>query len=72
MLVGQQIVAQRFMGHLKLVITMPVSKAAYVVGTLLYTAVSGTLSALFLLGIRPSSPAWRSRRPGRWPPRCYC
>jgi len=50
MLVGQQIVAQRFMGHLKLVITMPVSKAAFVVGTLLYTAVSGTLSALFLLG----------------------
>ena len=50
MLVGQQIVAQRFMGHLKLVITMPVSKAAYVVGTLAYTSVSGTLSALFLLG----------------------
>ena len=50
MLVGQQIVAQRFMGHLKLVITMPVSKAAYVVGTLAYTAISGTLSAVFLLG----------------------
>lgn len=63
MLVGQQIVAQRFMGHLKLVITMPVSKAAYVVGTLLYTAVSGTLSALFLLGFAliagvEISPTW--------------
>ena len=63
MLVGQQIVAQRFMGHLKLVITMPVSKAAYVAGTLAYTAVSGTLSALFLLGFAfiagvEISPTW--------------
>ena len=50
MLVGQQIVAQRFMGHLKLLITMPVSKAAYVAGTMAFTSVSGTLSAVFLLG----------------------
>ena len=50
MLVGQQIVAQRFLGHLKLIITMPVSKGAYVAGTLAFTSVAGVLSTAFLLG----------------------
>ena len=50
MLVGQQIVAQRFLGHLKLIITMPVSKSAYVAGTLAFTSVAGVLSTAFLLG----------------------
>ncbi len=63
MLVGQQIVAQRFMGQLKLVVTMPVSKAAYVAGTLAFTSVSGVLTTLFLLGFAlvagvDVSPTW--------------
>ena len=52
MLVGQQIVAQRFLGHLRLIITMPVSKSAYVAGTLAFTSVAGVLSTAVLAGVR--------------------
>ena len=52
-------------GSLELIITMPVSKAAFVAGTLLYTAVSGTLSALFLLGFALIAGVEISP-PGRW------
>ena len=63
MLVGQQVVAQRFLGHLKLLITMPVSKVAYVFGTLAFTSVTGAVSAAVLLGFAllvggEISPAW--------------
>ena len=50
MLVGQNAVAQRFMGNLKLLITMPVSKGAYVLGTLAYSSISGVITAVMLLG----------------------
>ncbi len=50
MLVGQNAVAQRFMGNLKLLITMPVSKGAYVLGTLAYSSISGVITVVMLLG----------------------
>lgn len=50
MVVGQNAVAQRFMGTLKLLISMPVSKSAYVVGSMMFSSVSGTVSVLVLLG----------------------
>lgn len=50
MLVGQNAVAQRFMGTLKLLITMPVSKGAYVFGTLAYSSLSGAITVAILLG----------------------
>ncbi len=49
MLVGQNVLAQRFLGTLKLLITMPVSKIAYLTGTLLYTSITGCFSVAFLL-----------------------
>ena len=49
MLVGQNAVSQRFMGNLKLLITMPVSKGAYVLGSLAYSSMSGTTTAVFLV-----------------------
>jgi len=63
MLVGQAILAQRFLGAMKILITMPVSKVSYVIGTLLYTSITGALSASviivfgFLTDI-PISPTW--------------
>ena len=50
MLVGQNVVAQRFMGNLRLLITMPVSKGAYVLGSLAYSSISGTITVVALLG----------------------
>ena len=50
MLVGQNVVAQRFMGNLRLLITMPVSKGAYVLGSLAYSSISGTTTVVALLG----------------------
>ncbi len=50
MLVGQNAVAQRFMGTLKLLITMPVSKGAYFLGTLAYSSISGVITVVMLLG----------------------
>ena len=50
MLVGQSAVAQRFMGTLKLLITMPVSKGAYMLGTLAYSSLSGVITVVMLLG----------------------
>ena len=49
MLVGQNVVAQRFMGNLRLLITMPVSKGAYVLGSLAYSSISGTITVVALL-----------------------
>ena len=50
MLVGQNVVAQRFMGNLRLLITMPVSKGAYVLGSLAFSSISGTVTVIALLG----------------------
>lgn len=50
MLVGQSAVAQRFMGNLKLIITMPVSKGAFFLGTLAYSSISGIITVVMLLG----------------------
>ena len=50
MLVGQNVVAQRFMGNLRLLITMPVSKGAYVLGSLAYSSISGAITVVALLG----------------------
>ena len=49
MLVGQNAVAQRFMGNLKLLITMPVSKGSYVLGSLAYSSISGITTTAFLV-----------------------
>ena len=49
MLVGQGFAAERFMGTLKLVVTMPVSKAAYVLGSLIYSSLMGALTVAALL-----------------------
>ena len=49
MLVGQNVVAQRFMGNLRLLITMPVSKGAYVLGSLAFSSISGTITVVALL-----------------------
>ena len=48
-LVGNNAVAQRFMGNLKLLITMPVSKGAYVLGSLAFSSILGTITATFLV-----------------------
>ena len=50
MLVGQNAVAQRFMGYLNLLITMPVSKGAYILGSLAYSSISGAITVVMLLG----------------------
>ena len=70
MLAGQQIVAQRFMGHLKLIITMPVSKAAFVVGNAVIHRGVRQLFPRCFYWASPLSPAWRSPPPGPWLPRC--
>lgn len=49
-LVGQYFVSERFMGNLKLIITMPVSKAAYVFGSLLYSCMMGCVAVAALFG----------------------
>ncbi len=50
MLVGQNVVAQRFIGTLKLLISMPVSKGAYVLGSLAFSSVSGAINVVVLMG----------------------
>ena len=71
MFVGQNWVAQRFTGSLKLLIAMPVSKGSYILGSLLYSSLSGAIiiPALFgfglLAGVDTTSPGvWR--RCWRW------
>ena len=64
MLVGQSAVGQRFTGNLKLLISMPVSKGAYVLGSLAFSSISGTISVLALIGfglvagVGTFEPAW--------------
>ena len=50
MLVGQNFVGQRFTGALRLLITMPVSKGAYVLGSLAHSSLSGAMTVIILLG----------------------
>lgn len=50
MLVGQNFVGQRFTGTLRLLITMPVSKAAYLLGSLAHASISGAITVVILLG----------------------
>ena len=50
MLVGQNFVGQRFTGTLRLLITMPVSKGAYVLGSLAHSSISGAITVVILLG----------------------
>ena len=49
MLVGQQFAAERFMGTLKLFVTMPVSKISYVFATLAYASIIGAVTLLCIL-----------------------
>jgi ABC-type multidrug transport system permease subunit len=48
-----QILQDRFLGRLKLLITMPMSKASYAVGVLIFAAIQGTPGVLILLAISP-------------------
>jgi ABC-type multidrug transport system permease subunit len=50
MIVGQNAVAQRFMGNLRLLVTMPMAKGAYVLGSLAFSSISGAVTVLVLLG----------------------
>lgn len=50
MFVGQSLNGQRFTGNLKLLIVMPVSKGAFVLGSLLYASLSGIVTLVVLLG----------------------
>ena len=50
MFVGQNLNGQRFSGSLKLLISMPVSKGAFVLGSLLYASLSGIVTLVVLLG----------------------
>ena len=50
MLVGQNFVGQRFTGSLRLLITMPVSKGAYILGSLAHSSISGAMTVVILLG----------------------
>lgn len=50
-MVGQRVSTQRFTGNVKLFITMPVSKGAYVFGTLLFASMMGAFSVVALLSI---------------------
>ena len=47
--VGQGFAAERFSGTLKLLVTMPVSKMAYVFGSLLHSSLMGTATVIALL-----------------------
>ena len=47
--IAQQIMAERFNGNLKLIITAPVSKVAYVAGTLAHSSVVGAGSVVAIL-----------------------
>ena len=46
---GQQMIQDRFQGRLKLLITMPMTKAAYVTGVLGFTAMQAAVSVALLL-----------------------
>ena len=48
-IVGQTFVGQRFSGTLRLLITMPVSKGAYFLGSLAHASISGALTVPILL-----------------------
>ncbi len=48
-LVGQNFVGQRFSGTLRLLITMPVSKGAYLLGSLAHASITGALTVPILL-----------------------
>ena len=50
MFVGQNLNGQRFLGQLKLLIAMPVSKGAFVLGSLLYASLSGIVTLVVILG----------------------
>ena len=47
--IAQQIMAERFNGNLKLMITAPVSKFAYVTGTLMHSSMVGAASVVAIL-----------------------
>lgn len=63
MFVGQNWVGQRFSGSLKLLVAMPVSKGAYIAGSLLYSTASGAVIVPLLFGFGvlsgvPATPTW--------------
>ena len=63
MLVGQNAIAQRFRGTLKLLVTMPMSKVSYALGSLVFSSIAGTTTVLVLLGFGVASgvgidPSW--------------
>ena len=49
----QQLIQDRFLGRLKLIVTMPVSKAAYSTGVLLFATLTSAPIAILLLVIAP-------------------
>ena len=53
------------MGNLRLLITMPVSKGAYVLGSLAYSSISGTITVVALLGFGWRR-VWKSTLLGDW------
>ena len=54
-MLAQQIIQDRFMGRLKLLITMPMSKAAYALGVLAFAVVQAIPIVVLLLAVAPLS-----------------
>lgn len=52
-MLSQQLIQDRFLGRLKLIITMPVSKVAYAVGVMIFATIMTTPAVLLLLAIAP-------------------
>lgn len=52
-MLSQQIVQDRFLGRIKLLVTMPMSKASYAIGVLAFAAVQATPIIVILLAVAP-------------------
>lgn len=52
-MLSQQIVLDRYLGRLKLLITMPISKSAYALGVLIFSAVQAVPIVVVLLAFSP-------------------
>lgn len=54
-MLSQQLIQDRFLGRLKLIVTMPVSKAAYAVGVLTFATVTAAPIVVLLIAVAPAS-----------------
>ena len=54
-MLSQQLIQDRFLGRLKLIITMPVSKAAYAVGVLTFATLMAAPIVILLIAVAPAS-----------------